>query len=62
MIIINIELKRKRYDLESEILIKMIRKKAEVKCINIKTIYGEETSTINPMKDTIRFFEVVFEK
>lgn len=55
-----IELKRKRYDLESEILMKMIKKRAKIKCISIKTIYGDEVSTIHPTKDTYRFFRTLF--
>jgi len=55
-----IELRRKRYDLESEILIKMIKKGARLKNLKIKTIYGEETSTIHPIKDTYRFFRTLF--
>jgi glycosyltransferase involved in cell wall biosynthesis len=55
-----IKLKRKRYDLESEILIKMIKKGAKLKNLNIKTIYGKETSTIHPVKDTYRFFRTLF--
>ena len=56
----DIQLKRKRYDLESEILIKMIKKGAKLKNLKIKTIYGEETSTIHPIKDTYRFFRTLF--
>ena len=58
----NIKLKRKRYDLESEILIKLMKKGAKVKCIDISTIYGEEVSTVHPVKDTLRFFRVIFSK
>jgi len=58
----NIKLKRNRYDLESEILIKIIRQKAKIKCITIKTIYRDETSTIHPIKDTLRFFRILFKK
>jgi len=50
-----IKLVRKRYDLETEILLKMMKQKAKIKCIPIKTIYGDETSTIHPIKDTLRF-------
>ncbi len=57
-----IELKRKRYDLESEILMKMMKEKAKIKCITVKTIYGEETSTIHPIKDTLRFLRALFTK
>ncbi|MBU0760836.1 MAG: glycosyltransferase [Nanoarchaeota archaeon] len=54
-----IKLKRKRYDLESEILIKMMKQKAKIKCIPIKTIYKDETSTIHPIKDTARFIRAL---
>ncbi|MFH1803186.1 MAG: glycosyltransferase family 2 protein [archaeon] len=50
-----IKLKRKRYDLESEMLLKMMEKEAKITCIPIKTIYKDETSTINPIKDAARF-------
>jgi len=50
-----IKLKRKRYDLESEILLKMMNKEAKIRCISIKTIYKDETSTIDPIKDAARF-------
>ncbi len=56
----NIKLERKRYDLESEMLIKIIKQKAKVKCVTIETIYRDETSTIHPIKDTLRFFRVLF--
>ena len=58
----NIKLKRKRYDFESEILIKMMKNGAKIKCIDISTIYGEEKSTVHPIKDTLRFFRVIFTK
>ncbi len=58
----NFKLKRNRYDLESEMLVKMIKQKAKVKCITIKTIYKDETSTIHPIKDTLRFFRVLFKR
>lgn len=51
-----IKLKRKRYDLETEILLKMMKKDAKISCIPIKTIYADERSTIHPIKDTARFF------
>ncbi|MFH1290841.1 MAG: glycosyltransferase family 2 protein [Nanoarchaeota archaeon] len=52
-------LKRKRYDLESEMLLKMMKKHAKIKCISIKTIYKDETSTIHPIKDTARFIRAL---
>jgi glycosyltransferase involved in cell wall biosynthesis len=55
-----INLKRNSYDLETEILIKAIKRGAKLKNINIKTIYGEETSSIHPFKETYRFFRTLF--
>ncbi|MBU0466840.1 MAG: glycosyltransferase family 2 protein [Nanoarchaeota archaeon] len=52
-------LKRKRYDLESEMLLKMMKKQAKIKCISIRTIYKDETSTIHPIKDTARFIRAL---
>ena len=54
-----IKLKRKRYDLESEMLLKMMYKEAKIICIPIKTIYKDETSTIHPVKDTARFIRAL---
>lgn len=58
----NLKLKRKKYDLESELIIKMAQRKARIKCIPIKTIYSDEESAIHPFKDTLRFFRVLFSK
>ncbi len=58
----NITLVREKYDLESEILIKMIKKGAKYGKVPIKVIYGNETSSINPIKDTYRFFRSLFMK
>ncbi len=58
----NLKLKRKKYDLESEMLMKMMKQKAKIKCIPIKTIYGDEVSKIHPIKDTWRFFRALFRK
>jgi len=55
----NMILKRRKYDLETEMLLKMLKKEAKIKCISIKTIYGDESSTINPIKDTARFFRAL---
>lgn len=54
-----ITLTKSKYDLESEILIKMMKKRAKIKCIPIRTIYRDETSTINPVKDTARFIRTL---
>jgi glycosyltransferase involved in cell wall biosynthesis len=49
-----------RYDTESEILIRAGRRGATIASVPVETIYGEETSAINPWVDTVRFFRMVF--
>ncbi|MAF37082.1 dolichol-phosphate mannose synthase [archaeon] len=56
----NITLVSKRYDLESEILIKAAKNKYKIRQIPIRVIYDTETSTIHPIKDTFRFFRVLY--
>ena len=56
----DIKLKTSGYDLESEILIKMMKQKKKIVPVPIKTIYGNEISTIHPIKDTIKFIKVLF--
>lgn len=48
-----------RYEIESEILIKACRARAKVVSVPIRTIYGEEKSAINPLRDTLRFLLLV---
>jgi glycosyltransferase involved in cell wall biosynthesis len=55
-----ISLVKEKYDLESEVLIKMIKKGARVRNVPIRTIYRDEKSTIHPAKDTWRFFKTLF--
>ena len=55
-----IKLLSEKYDIESEILIESARCGFKIKSVPIQTIYGEETSQINPVRDTIRFFSLVF--
>lgn len=50
------------YDLESEILLKMMKKKAKIGEVFIKTIYGDEVSTIHPIKESYRFFRLMFKR
>ena len=54
-----IELVTGRYDTESEILIKAGREGAKIESVPIKTIYADEVSSINPLRDTIRFLSLV---
>ena len=55
-----LEFEMRRYDFESEILIRAGRRGARIDSIPVETIYGDETSTINPVVDTARFFRLVF--
>ncbi len=58
----NLNLRREKYDLETELLIKVIRRGAKVTDVTIKTIYGDEKSSINPVRDTARFLSLLFSK
>lgn len=50
-----LELTCKKYDIESEMLIQAAENGMRIKSVPIKTIYGEEVSAINPIRDTIKF-------
>ena len=56
----NLDLKTRRYDTESEMLILAGKLGCRIANIPIKTIYSGQTSFINPVRDTLRFFGVVF--
>lgn len=52
----------RRFDLESEIIIKACRNGARVTAVPIRTIYnGTENSKIRPLADTYRFFRVLWQ-
>jgi len=53
------KLKSKKYDIESEMLILAAENNLRIKSVPIRTIYGEETSEIHPVRDTIRFFKLI---
>ncbi len=55
----DLKLESNRYETESEILMKLGRRKVKFGKIIIPTIYGEEVSSINPFKDFFRFLRVV---
>lgn len=54
-----LRLESSRYDIESEMLIKAARQGFKIKSVSVRTIYGDEQSQINPVRDTIRFFYLV---
>lgn len=56
----NLKLESKKYDLESEILIKAKRKGFKIDEVPVKTIYGGGKSFINPLIDTGRFIKLMW--
>ncbi len=54
-----IRLKTSKYETESEILIKASRMGFRIESVPIKSIYGNEKSSINPFIDTLRFIRLV---
>ena len=56
----NLKLRTHKYDTESEMLVLAGKKGYKIANVKIKTIYSGQTSFINPIKDSLRFFGVVF--
>ena len=54
-----LRLRTSRYDSESEILVRMARRGYRIGSVPVTTVYGDETSSINPFIDTGRFFRLV---
>ncbi len=54
------KLKSKKYDLESEILVKAGRSGFKIEAVPIKTIYRGSKSFINPFVDTGRFIKLMW--
>jgi len=55
----DMKLTTEKYDIESEMIIQAAENHQKIKSIPIRTIYGEETSEINPIRDTVKFFTLV---
>jgi glycosyltransferase involved in cell wall biosynthesis len=55
-----VKLKAKKYDLESEILVKAGRKGFKIYAVPIRTIYHGGKSFINPFVDTARFIKLMW--
>ncbi len=49
-----------RYDFESEILVRLARRGARVDSVPTASVYGDEQSSINPIRDTVRFFRLAW--
>jgi len=53
------DLSSSRYDLETEMLLKLSRLHARLQWVQIPTIYNQSKSSINRLGDTLRFIKVV---
>jgi glycosyltransferase involved in cell wall biosynthesis len=58
---LKIPIKTFRFQMESEMLIKAGMLKQRIGHVRVKTVYGDEVSKINPVKDTVRFIKMVLE-
>jgi len=56
-----IRIKKRRFDAESEILYKLLRKGAKVKHVSIEALYGEGDSKIKRLRDTYNFLRLFLE-
>ncbi|MCC8108639.1 MAG: glycosyltransferase family 2 protein [Planctomycetes bacterium] len=56
----NVCLQTRNFDFEGEMIVKMGRKGFRIASVPITTVYGDEVSAINPMRDTVRFFKMVW--
>ena len=50
------------FEIESEVLIEASKKGFKIFSVPISTIYRDEKSKINPLKDTIRFFKYILKE
>lgn len=48
-----------KYDYETEMLLIASREGFQITSVPVSTIYGEEKSKIHPVRDTIRFFQLI---
>ena len=55
----NINLRTKKYEIESEMLIRGSRKGYKIESVEIETIYEGTKSQIHPFKDTLRFLRFI---
>lgn len=54
-----VDLKTRKFEIESELLIKTARLNHKIKSVIIRTIYAGEKSQINPIFDTLRFIKFI---
>ena len=55
----DLRLRTRRYDTESEVLVRLARRGCRIGSAPISTVYGDQHSSINPLIDTVRFFRLV---
>lgn len=55
----NVKVESENFDAESEFLIRASHAGCKIASVGIKTIYGEQESKINKVRDTIRFFKLL---
>jgi glycosyltransferase involved in cell wall biosynthesis len=55
-----VQLESRRYDMESEILIRAARRGFRIASVPVSTIYHDEESSIHPVVDTLRFIRLVW--
>ena len=48
-----------KYDFETEMLVLASRRGCEIASASVSTIYGGETSKIHPLRDTVRFIQLM---
>lgn len=54
-----LRLTSEKYDIESEMLMRIAEKGGKIASVPIRTIYGEETSNIHPLRDAVKFFKLI---
>lgn len=54
-----VKLESRRFDIETELIIKAARLGFRIESVPIKTVYGGEVSRINPVIDTLRFIALM---
>lgn len=57
-----IKLTSAAFEIETEVLVEASKKGFKIASVPIKTIYGNEHSKINPVKDTFRFLVYIFKE
>ena len=53
------ETESSKYDFETEMLVIAARRGGAIAAVPVSTVYGDEISKIHPLRDTIRFFQLL---